>query len=137
MAEPNISLDPASGGRAARPRSAKRSLCSIVLGFEVFIMFFFTLLAYGLELVPQAWAFPLGLGMCVLLLLAAGLLPRPAGYALGWVMQILLLAAGLLHFSMFIVGALFTAMWFFSIRMGGKLDARWADAGHEDAGAAS
>ena len=107
-----------------RPRSAKRALASIVLGFEVFIMFFFTLLAYGLELVSRAWAFPLGIGLCVVLLVAAALLPRRAGYALGWAMQFLLLAGGLLHFSMFIVGALFVAMWVFSMRVGGKLDAR-------------
>lgn len=113
---------------AARPRSARFALGAIVLGFEIFIMFFFTLLAYGLELAPRVWVFPVGLTLCVLLLVTAGLLRVTRfGYTLGWVLQGIMLACGFLHPAMFVVGAMFVAMWVYAMKKGIELDSRNVD----------
>jgi hypothetical protein len=62
-------------------------------------------------------------GAAVLALVAAGMLRKPAGYALGWLTQVVALALGALTPSMFVVGALFAGLWVFTFVLGKRLDA--------------
>lgn len=68
-------------------------------------------------------AIGIGVGLAVLLLLAIGTLRRPWGVGVGWVLQVAVLALGLLVPLMFLVGAIFAILWFFAIRNGRRVDA--------------
>ncbi len=56
---------------------------------------------------------------CVVL---CGLVTRPGGVALGWALQIALVAAGFFVPMMFIVGLLFAGLWWASVHYGRKVD---------------
>ncbi len=73
---------------------------------------------------PRRPAGGFGGGAALLALVAAGMLRQPWGYPLGWVAQIAGIALGLLTSAMFVVGAMFAAIWLISFVLGKKLDAR-------------
>jgi len=89
----------------------------IVFGLAVPVMIF-------ISDVSGAAAAGLGGGTAVLALVAAGLLRRRVGYILGWLTQVAGLALGLLTSTMFIVGALFAAVWVLAFVLGKRLDSR-------------
>lgn len=105
-----------------------RVLGSSVLVFEAIIALLFIPVAYfaadrGMVAV---WA---GLAVAVLAVLAAGLITRPYGVALGWVVQVLILACGVLSPWMFVVGGIFAVLWWAAIHFGRKAERIRADAG--------
>ncbi len=105
------------------PRSVKRSLASIALGFELLIVFLGGLTIFGLSAVePRELGLYGGAVLCILAILAIGLLKYPIGYGLGWFVQIALLASGFLVPVMFIAGGLFAALWVYCMYIGNKLD---------------
>ena len=67
----------------------------------------------------SAWA--LG-GLAVLLVLAAGLVRRRHGVAVGWAMQVLVLLAGLMLPALAVLGLVFLAVWVVAIVYGAKGD---------------
>ena len=95
--------------RARRANKATRGALAGVLGLEAVVL-----------LVPRTIAFTTGLGpvrtgicigLAVVLVLAAGLLRRPFGIGLGSVLQLAFTATGFLIGTMFLVGAIFAAIW--------------------------
>jgi hypothetical protein len=112
--------------RAARPRRARsttESLLSIVLGLEAVLMFFVTLTAFGLRAVPPVVAFAGGGALLVALVLVAGLLRFRWGVWLGWVLQAVLVATGILLPIMFVIAAFFVAIWVYCFIKGREIDA--------------
>ena len=117
-----------------RPARSARALFSASLLFsEAFIVLFAGLVVYGLQLVsPRA----LVVGGVVLALWAvvAGALVRrgAAGYVLGSMFQLVLVATGIIVPMMFILGGVFAVLWLICLRVGGQIDrervAREADA---------
>jgi Protein of unknown function (DUF4233) len=90
----------------------------VVFGLAIPVMIF-------ISDVPGAAAAGFGGATAVLAALAAGLLRRPPlGYVLGWLTQLAGLALGLLTSTMFIVGALFAAVWVLAFVLGKRLDSR-------------
>ena len=89
----------------------------IVFGLAIPVM----ILVSGVSAVAAAG---FGGGAALLALLAAGLLRSRVGYILGWVAQLAGLALGILTTTMFIVGAVFAAVWVMSFLMGKRLDSR-------------
>jgi len=75
---------------------------------------------------PPAPAALLGSGAAVLALVAAGLLRKPIGYPVGWVAQVAGVLLGFLTPAMFVVGAMFAALWVVSFVLGKRLDGRAA-----------
>ena len=65
-----------------------------------------------------------GGGAALLALVAAGLLRRPVGYLVGWVVQPLGILLGLLTPAMFVVGVMFAGLWLLSFVLGRRLDAQ-------------
>ncbi len=111
--------------RVAKPRrqrSVSESLLSIVLGLEAFLVFFVTLAAFGLRVLEPVLAFVGGAGLIVALVLVAGLLRFSWGVWLGWVLQAVLLATGILLPIMFLVAAGFVGIWIYCFIKGGQLD---------------
>lgn len=112
----------ASPGRPRRTRSVTEMLLSIVLALEAVLIFFVTLTVYGLKALPAGYAFGGGAVFVLLLLAAAALLRYPAGVWFGWVLQVALLATGLLQPALYIVAAIFVAIWVYCFIKGTQID---------------
>ncbi|MEU3597900.1 DUF4233 domain-containing protein [Streptomyces sp. NPDC006798] len=116
-----------------------RTLAASTLIGEFFVIGFAGLVAMkddGLT-VGTVWTV-CGIAMALSLLLC-GMLTRPGGVQLGWVLQIGLIASGFVVPMMFILGICFAGLWWASVHYGRKIDeakARWAAAQSGDAGAA-
>ncbi|WP_324144025.1 DUF4233 domain-containing protein [Intrasporangium sp.] len=68
-----------------------------------------------------------GTGLAVLSLVAAGLMRRPFGVTLGWVVQVLTLTSALVVSAMLVVGLIFLAMWIAFFIMGSRIDQAQAE----------
>jgi hypothetical protein len=110
--------------RTRRQKSATESLLSIALGLEAVLVFFVVLVVFGLKLLPVGVAFGGGAVLFVLLLAASRLVRYPWGVWLGWVLQAVLVALGILLPLMYFIGAVFLAIWIYCFVMGRRLDAR-------------
>lgn len=64
----------------------------------------------------------LGVGLAVACVLASGLLRRPFGLAVGWLLQVLTLLGGLVVPFMGVVGVMFLALWVGALWLGGQMD---------------
>jgi len=96
--------------RARRADRGTRAALAGVLGLEAVMVL----------LVPRAIAFTTGLGptrtillvaLAVLLVVAAAMLRRPWGISVGSGLQLAFVATGIMIATMFLVGALFLAIW--------------------------
>src|SRR4051794_245915 len=96
--------------RAHRADKASRPVLAAILGLEALVTL----------LIPRAIAFTTGLGpvrtsicigLAVVLVGAAGLVRRPWGIAMGSALQVAFFATGILIATMFLVAALFMAVW--------------------------
>ncbi|MGO4535463.1 DUF4233 domain-containing protein [Leifsonia sp. 2MCAF36] len=129
---------PQAAGRPRRQRSLREMLGSIVLGFELLVVFLGALVLFGLHSLPAWLALGGGAALIVLMIMAIGLLRSTAGVVLGWIVQLIVVAAGLLVPAFFIVGAIFTAMWAYCMIAAARIDrnnqaaARAADNGTEN-----
>ncbi|WP_158270246.1 DUF4233 domain-containing protein [Mycetocola zhujimingii] len=100
----------------------RQSLASIVLGFELIVMFLAALVAFGLKVLPAPVALGGGAAICVAILVALAGLRYRWGIIAGWVLQGVIVATGILVPIMFIIGALFAGMWVYSMVAGGRID---------------
>ncbi len=98
-----------------------------LLSMLIFEVIVFALAVPVMILVSDVGALPaalLGGGTALLALVAAALLRKPVGYPVGWVAQVAGILLGLLTPAMFVVGAMFAALWTVSFVLGKRLDAR-------------
>lgn len=108
--------------RPRRVRSTTESLLSIALGLEAALVFFVMLTVFGVRALPAAAAFLGGLALIVALVLVGGLVRYRWGIWLGWVLQAVLIAIGLVLPVMYAVGAGFVAIWVFCFVKGRQID---------------
>ena len=102
-------------------------LLAIALFGQAIILSFFALVARGNAIAagnPEEgerlmWV---GLGLALVALVASGLMRRPYGITLGWVVQALTWASGLLVTAMVGVALVFTALWVLLLVQGMKVD---------------
>lgn len=109
-------------GRPRRQRSLRETLGSIVLGFELIIVFLGALVVFGLKALPAVTALGGGAAVVVLMIVAIGLLRWPVGVVLGWILQLIVIAAGFLVPAFFVVGVIFTAMWTYCMVAAARID---------------
>lgn len=107
----------------------RQTLGSIVLGFEVIVVFLAALVIWGLAPTENStldlppWVALAAGGVLILaLIITIGLLRYSWGYVVGWVLQVLIIAAGVLNPAMFFVGALFGGMWWYGMVAGARID---------------
>jgi hypothetical protein len=103
-------------------RSVKRSLASIVLGFEVIVVFLAALVFFGLKALPAAIALGGGAIVCLAMLVTIALLRFRWAYMIGWIIQAIVIASGIFNPVMFFVGAMFAAMWTYCMISGTRID---------------
>ncbi|MEZ0164313.1 DUF4233 domain-containing protein [Kineococcus sp. LSe6-4] len=110
-------------------RNPKRLMAATTLGSEALVVFFATLVAYGLVPMAQRSATYLVVGgaLVLLCLLAAGMLRRRGGYALGWVLQVAIVAGGFVVPLMFAVGGVFAIIWVCAIVVGNRIEREQAE----------
>ena len=108
--------------RIRRVRSTTESLLSIVLVLEAVLMFFVTLTVFGIRALPAATAF-IGGGLLIVALIATGrLLRRPWGVWVGWILQGVLFATGVVLTAMYFVALAFIAIWIYCFVKGRQID---------------
>jgi hypothetical protein len=118
----------AAAPRQRRPRSVRATLASIVLAVEFIVVLLAALVVWGLQDLPPAVALGGGGALLVLIVIAAALARSPVGIALGWLVQLVLLAVGAVQVAVGIVGLLFGAFWLYCMIVGGRIDRREAAA---------
>ena len=115
-------------GPRGRGRSATRTAASVVLGGELFVVLFAALVARALSDVDGWTVLGVSLVVVALIVAAMGTMRRePAGYVLGTVVQVALLAATYWVHLMLLVGLIFAALWVVALVQGRKVDQVRAD----------
>ncbi|CAM5325358.1 membrane protein [Streptomyces spiroverticillatus] len=106
-----------------------RTLCASTLIGEFFVIGFAGLVAMKSEDLSMATVWTVcGIAMLLSVLLC-GMITRPGGLQLGWVLQVGLVVSGFWVPVMFFLGVVFGGLWWASIHYGRKIDeakARWA-----------
>lgn len=108
--------------RRRRERSVRESLGTIVIGVEIIVVFLAALVLNGLGTVPTAVAIGGGAALILVMIAAIGTLRSIVGVVLGWLVQAVLVAGGLLVVDLYLVGALFVAIWAYCMIVGGRID---------------
>lgn len=107
-------------------------LLATCLVLEAFVVFFATLVASALSRVPDATVWTVGLVLVAVCLLAAGLVRRPGGVVVGWVVQVLVLGTAVVVPAMAVLGVVFAALYGWFVVLGGRIDrdrAAWEQGG--------
>lgn len=108
------------------PGKMTRRLVGVVLGTQGLAIFFGALVARSLSAVEgsdTSGRFLLvGSFLAVLCILDAGLLRRPWGLTVGWVLQLATFACALIVPTMLLVGMLFGGLWLTALIQGRKMD---------------
>ena len=118
-------MDAVSTQHTPRRRSAQASLGQVVLGFELIVVGLASLTIFGLGALPPALALGGGAAVCVLMLAAIGLMMKYKwAFILGWAVQLIIVLAGFAVTMLFLIGAVFAAIWTFAMTTGAKLDSQ-------------
>lgn len=104
-----------------------RTIGSAVLVFEWIVFALAVPVAINVGGVDPKSALVLLGAVTVLIVVAVAKLPGRTGIALGWGVQLVALASGLVVIAMAILGAMFTGLWFMAVRLGTEADARAID----------
>ena len=118
---------PDDGQAVRRKRPAKPQFTQTILVLEAVLVFFATLVAYGLRLAEPAAIWWVGGTLSVTLIVLSGLMTRPGGYVAGTVVQVLVLGVGFFVPMMFVVGGIFVVLWIVALRLGGRIDRERAE----------
>lgn len=97
-------------------------LAAAVLALEGFLVFFATLVASRTVDLPGGVVWGVGLGLALACVLAAGAVRRPGGLVVGSALQFVLLLTGFWVPAMWLLGAVFGAMWCWLVRVGRRID---------------
>ncbi|BDS49191.1 MULTISPECIES: DUF4233 domain-containing protein [Rhodoluna] len=105
-----------------RNRSTQRTLGSMLMAFESFVVFFAMLVAFGLKVAdgPTVWA--VGLSISFLLILTPAVLGKKFSYAWGWFLQIVVVSTGIWVPLMYVIGGIFVCLWAWAMIAGSTID---------------
>jgi hypothetical protein len=103
-------------------RSVQRSLGSMVLAFESFVVFFGTLVAFGLKVADAATVWTFGLIFATVLILTPGYLGRKYSYIFGSLLQVLLLVVSFYVPWMLLISIIFVGFWGWAMIAGTTID---------------
>ena len=117
-------------------RSIQRSMCSGMLGLQAVVLFLVGVTLPSVTDVRPGVGIGIGLGLAFLCVVAAGLMRRRAGLALGWAVQAISIALGFVIPVMFALGVVFLALYGGAFFLGANIDReRAARAARTDASA--
>jgi hypothetical protein len=110
----------------------QRRLCAAILALEAVALGLSTPVLISVAGVSTATALWIGLGLTVACILVAGLLRFGWAYGLGWAIQVAAIALGVVIHAMFVLGAIFMALWATAYFLGSRIErerAEWAVTG--------
>lgn len=111
-----------SGARAGR-QSTQRALASIVLGFELIIVFLMGMTVFGMSLLePRELGIYIGVGLCVLILIALFCMRGTLGIRIGWALHVLMFAVAFIMPMSLVVSVVFLGLWIFCMVRGAQID---------------
>jgi hypothetical protein len=99
-----------------------RGVASALLSMEAIVLLLVVPVAISVVGVDAAVALPVGVGLAVLCFLAIGGLGRGWGYPLGWAIQAIAVALGVVVAPMYFLGAVFGLLWFLALRLGRQVE---------------
>jgi hypothetical protein len=105
----------------------RRSMCAGILVLQAVVLFLTGVVTIGMTDIGAVSSLSLGLGLAVLCVLAAGMLGRPGGYPLGWLVQVVSIGLGFVIPAMFFLGVVFAGLWATSYFLGIKIDRERAE----------
>ena len=106
-----------------RNRSTKATLGSLVMVFQSVVVFFATLVGFGLQVYPDpAVIWGVGLGLSVFLMIFPAVLGKPGAYLVGWILQLVVISLGVWVPLMYVLGVVFLGMWAWGMIAGGTID---------------
>jgi hypothetical protein len=114
--------------RVRRERGVTETLLSVVLALEAAVFFFATLAIAGLSGIPTPLVVAGGAGFIVLLIVVAMVQRWMWGVVLGGVLQVVYVATGVLHPFMYVIGAVFAAMWLWCLVRARRIERMRRDA---------
>lgn len=113
-----------------KTKSLKRSLGSMALAFESFVVFFAMLAAFGLRLADGVTIWVVGLSISIVMILLPGVLGKKGSYAFGWALQVLLLGISVftifyspLGYGYLVFSIIFIGIWAWAMIAGSTVDA--------------
>lgn len=135
--EPELQLSPSesfahnaamrvSGAQAPGMATGRtqRALASIVLGFELIVVFLIGMTVFGLGITePRELGIYGGIGLCAVIVIALATMRfGKLGIWIGWGVHALMLLSGIVLPMALLVGAIFTALWVYCMVRGARID---------------
>ena len=108
-------------------RSIRRSMCAGMLVLQAVVLFLTGVVLIGLSDIGATVALSIGGGLALACFVAAGMLRRPVGYALGWAIQVVSIGLGFVVPVMFFLGLVFGALWWGAYALGTRIDRERAE----------
>jgi hypothetical protein len=105
-----------------RKISTQRTLGSMLMVFEACVVFFATLVAFGLKVAPPQWVWGVGLGLTIAFLLTPAILGKRGSYFWGSLLQVITLLTGIAVPLMYFVGGIFVCLWIWAMVAGVTID---------------
>jgi hypothetical protein len=102
-------------------------MCAAILALQAVVLFLTGVVTIGMTDLGAGTSLGIGAGLALLCLVAAGLLGRPGGYALGWLVQGVSIGLGVVVTAMFFLGAVFAVLWATAYVLGVRLDRERAE----------
>lgn len=120
----NSAMRVSGAATAGSARRTQRALASIVLGFELIVVFLIGVTIYGLALLDPAvlgiWG---GVALCAVIVVALVLMRvRLVGIYLGWAVHLLMFLSAIIMPMALIVAIIFTALWTYCMIKGASID---------------
>ena len=99
-----------------------RVLGSTVLVLEALVVLLAIPIAINVSDANATYALNIGIALAGLLVLTVGVITKPIAVPIGWALQVLVIAAGIVVPTMFFIGGLFALLWFYAVRNGQRVD---------------
>lgn len=94
----------------------------MLLAFESMVIFFATLVGFGLKVADAAAVFSVGGAFVLVMILMPAVLGSKYSYYFGWLVQILVTLTGIWVPLMWFVGAIFICLWAWAMIAGSTID---------------
>ncbi len=99
-----------------------RVLGSTVLILEALVVLLAIPIAINVSDANATYALIIGIALAGLLVLTVGVITRPIAIPIGWALQVLVIASGIVVPTMFFIGGLFALLRFYAVRNGQRVD---------------
>lgn len=111
-------------------KSLQRALGAIVLAFESFIVFFGTLVSFGLKIAAPELVWAVGLTLAIVMIMTPAVLGRKGGYLFGSALQAVVLFISIwtifvdpAGYVFLIIAIIFIGLWAWAMIAGSTIDA--------------